>query len=284
MSSTVLEVTGLCKRYPDFTLDHVSFTLQQGRVMGLVGRNGAGKSTTLNSLLEFVHPQEGAVRFFGNPLNKEKEKIGFVSGGVDYYPRKKLSTITQVTRRFYSQWDDAAYQSYLRLFSLDETKTPSELSAGMKVKYSLALALSHRAALLLLDEPTSGLDPVSRQELLDIFLELSREKGVSILFSTHITSDLEKCADDLTYLQNGTVPYSGEIKDFLAQYRLVRHQGEDRPEAPEGLIGLKREKESWAALLPEGLPTPAGWESAPADLDTIMVHLEHHDHREEAAT
>lgn len=282
MSGAVLEVSGLCKRYPGFYLDHVGFTLGQGRVMGLVGRNGAGKSTTLNSLLDFVHPQEGVVRFFGNPLSKEKEKIGFVSGGVDYYPRKKLRTITQVTKRFYSEWDDAAYQSYLRLFALDERKTPSELSAGMKVKYSLALALSHRATLLLLDEPTSGLDPVSRQELLDIFLELSREKGVSILFSTHITSDLEKCADDITYIQNGTVPYTGEIKAFLGQYRLIRHSGEGRPEAPEALIGLKREKESWAALLPAGLPIPAGWENFPADLDTIMVHLEYHDHTEEA--
>ena len=283
MSDLVLEVSNLCKRYPGFTLDHVGFTLKQGRVMGLVGRNGAGKSTTLNSLLDFVHPEEGEVRFFGNPLSGEKERIGFVSGGVDYYPRKKLQSITAVTKRFYKEWDDTAYQNYLRLFALDERKTPAQLSAGMKVKYSLALALSHRATLLVLDEPTSGLDPVSRQELLDIFLDLSREKGVSILFSTHITSDLEKCADDITYIQNGKVPYSGEIKAFLAQYQLIRHSGEERPAIPDGLIGLKREKEGWAALLPAGVPAPEGWESFSADLDTIMIHLEHHDHREEAA-
>lgn len=283
MSNAVLEIRGLCKRYPGFYLDHVGFSLERGRVMGLVGRNGAGKSTTLNSLLEFVHPDEGEVRFFGKSLKEGKERIGFVSGGVDYYPRKKLKTITQVTRKFYTGWDETAYRRYLRLFALDEEKTPAELSAGMKVKYALALALSHRAELLILDEPTSGLDPVSRQELLDIFLELSRGEEASILFSTHITSDLEKCADDLTYIQNGRTPYSGEIEPFLARYRVIRRKGEPGAGAPAGCIGLKREKEGFAALLEADVPVPEGWEADLADLDSIMVHFEHMAAKEERA-
>lgn len=280
----VLDVRGLCKQYPGFTLDHASFSLPEGAIMGFIGRNGAGKTTTLSCLLGLVHPSAGNISFFGMDFRQNqweiKQKIGFVSGGIDWYPRKKLKTISQVTSRFYRDWDEAAYRRYLKVFELSEEKTPSELSAGMKVKYSLALALSHRAGLLLLDEPTSGLDPVSREELLDIFLSLVRSEGVSILFSTHITSDLEKCADSITYIREGKIPYSGPIKDFLEQYRLVRFPGE-APAAQSGLVGLKREKEGFSALLKAGEPVPSGGEVLPAGLDSIMVHLEHRELLEE---
>lgn len=280
----VLNVRGLCKQYPGFALDHVSFSLPEGSIMGFIGRNGAGKTTTLSCLLDLVHPSAGDVSFFGMDFRKNqweiKQEIGFVSGGIDWYPRKKLKTISQVTSRFYRDWDEAAYRRYLQVFQLSEDKTPSELSAGMKVKYSLALALSHRARLLLLDEPTSGLDPVSREELLDIFLALVRNEGVSILFSTHITSDLEKCADSITYIRDGKIPYSGPIKEFLGQYRLVRF-AEEAPAAQSGLVGLKREKEGFSALLKAGTPLPPGGEVFPAALDSIMVHLEHRDILEE---
>ncbi len=273
----VLEVRELNKRHPGFSLERVSFSVPEGSVMGLIGRNGAGKTTTLSSLLDLVHPESGEIRFFGMEFRENqweiKQKIGFVSGGADWYPRKKLKTITGVTKRFYPDWDEEAYRRYLRLFQLAEEKTPAQLSAGMKVKYSLALALSHHARLLLLDEPTSGLDPVSREELLDVFLSLVRKEGVSILFSTHITSDLEKCADSITYIRRGRAPYSGPLKEFLGKYRLVRFQS--RPAADPALLGVKEEKEGWSALLEGSGPVPAGGESSPADLDSIMVHLEH---------
>lgn len=275
----LLTVRGLCKEYPGFRLDHVSFSLPEGKIMGFIGRNGAGKTTTLSCLLDLVHPTEGEVRFFDLPFRENqweiKQKLGFVSGGIDFYPRKKLSAITQVTSRFYREWDDALYRRYLALFGLSLQKTPAELSAGMRVKYSLALALSHKARLLLLDEPTSGLDPVSREELLDIFLELVREEGVSILFSTHITSDLEKCADLITYIQGGSIPFSGSMQEFLGQYRLLRFPGEEAPDNLQGLIGLKREKVGYSALLEKNAPVPAGAEVLPATLDSIIVHLEH---------
>lgn len=274
----VLNVRDLCKAYPGFTLDHVSFSLEEGSIMGFIGRNGAGKTTTLSALLDLIHPDEGEVSAFGMDFRQNqweiKQKLGFVSGGVDYYPRKKLKAITAVTRRFYRDWDDTAYRRYMELFQLSETKTPAELSAGMKVKYSLALALSHKARLLILDEPTSGLDPVSREELLDIFLELVRREGVTILFSTHITGDLEKCADSITYIQKGKIPYSGSLKDFLRKYRLLRFPEGSAPHG-EGLHGLKREKEGWSALVEAGSPVPAGAVESPATLDGIMVHLEH---------
>ncbi len=277
----ILTVQGLCKQYPGFVLDHVDFSLESGSIMGFIGRNGAGKTTTLSCLLDMVHPSEGVITFFGTDFHENqweiKQRLGFVSGGIDHYPRKKLRLITAVTRRFYRDWDETAYRRYLSLFQLSEEKTPSELSAGMKVKYSLALALSHRAELLILDEPTSGLDPVSREELLDIFLSLVRRENVSILFSTHITADLEKCADSITYIQNGKVPYSGPIKDFLGRYQFVRWEGQRPSQQPGGLIGLKQEKNGWSALLASGAPVPSGWTAHQADLDSIMVHLEHRD-------
>ena len=216
----ILEVNGLTKRYPSFLLDGVTFSMEQGRIMGLIGRNGAGKTTTLKSIFNLVHPDGGAVRVFGlaMPGNERaiKQRIGYAGGAVDFYSRKKLSEILDVTKRFYDGWDDDACRKYLDAFSLDENKTPRELSEGMRVKFSLTLALSHRAELLILDEPTSGLDPVSRAELLDAFLFL-KEKGVSILFSTHITTDLEKCADDITYIARGKLIASEPLAEFMEE-------------------------------------------------------------------
>ena len=168
----VLTVNNLRKEYKSFVLDNVSFSLENGKITGFIGRNGAGKSTTLKSLFGFVHADGGKVEFFGKPFESNeaeiKRRTGFLLGEVNYYSDKKIASITKVTKTFFSSWDDAAYGKYMKLFKLDENKKPSELSAGMKVKYSLALALSHGAELLILDEPTSGLDPVSRDELLDI--------------------------------------------------------------------------------------------------------------------
>lgn len=273
----VLEVKGLCKTYPAFTLDHVSFHVGRGRICGFIGRNGAGKSTTLGSLTGLVHPDAGEARFFGMELRGNetavKRKTGFVSSGVNYYPNRKLRTITSVTRAFYPDWDEAACERYMKLFHLDEAKTPAQLSAGMKVKYALALALSHRAELLILDEPTSGLDPVSRDELLDIFMQLSSE-GKSILFSTHITSDLDKCADDIVYIQRGRILAEETLDDFVAAYRLVEIDAAAlTPAQREALVGEKRVKHGFSALT--RAENAALFPNArEATLEEIMVHLE----------
>ena len=213
----ILSVKNLCKTYPAFSLKDVSFQMQRGEIMGFIGRNGAGKTTTLKSILNLVHPSSGKIEFFGLPLagneEKIKQKIGYVVSATGYYKKKKIRDITAVTKTFYSDWDDDAWNHYLEVFKLDENKSPEQLSEGMKVKYSILLALSHKAELLILDEPTSGLDPISRAELLDIFCQL-REKGVSILFSSHITTDLDKCADCITYIKNGGVLFSGKIEEI----------------------------------------------------------------------
>ena len=277
---TILKVEGLCKAYPEFALRDVSFSMESGSVMGFIGRNGAGKTTTLKSLLHLVHPDAGRITLLGKDMDRDEQEIrrsiGFVSGGLSYYPRKHLRQITDATRRFYPTWDEKMYRSCLERFRLSEDKRTSELSEGMKVKYQLALAMSHGAKLLILDEPTSGLDPVSRDDLLDLFLTLAEEDGVSILFSTHITSDLEKCADHITYIQNGRTFASQTKKDFLAAYVLAEGTPEQLTPAMErALIGPRKHRESFAGLLEaKDAALAAGCKVTQPSLEDIMVHLE----------
>ena len=217
----IAEVKGLVKKYPAFELDSISFGLEKGRITGFIGRNGAGKTTTIKSMLNLIHPDGGTIRFFDSLLTDHesdiKQRIGYSTGTVSWYPRKKISDIVDIVKRFYDSWDDAAYRNYMKRFSLDETKTPLELSEGMKVKLNLALALSHRAEILILDEPTSGLDPFSRNELLEIFTDLKNE-GVAVFFSTHIISDIEKCADDILYISGGRLIAAMPKADFVREY------------------------------------------------------------------
>ena len=213
----VLEVKGLCKSYPAFQLQDVSFCVRKGTVMGLIGRNGAGKTTIMKSILNIVRADRGQVTCFGLDLCQReaeiKQRMGYATSAAEYFKKKRICDILAVTKRFYANWDDELCRKYLQLFQVDVNKTPSQLSQGMKVKLNLVLALSHGAELLILDEPTSGLDPISREELLEIF-RLLRSRGVSLLFSTHINSDLEKCADDITYIKEGRVVYSGGLQTF----------------------------------------------------------------------
>ena len=214
----IVNVAGVCKTYPAFRLKDVSFALERGKITGFIGRNGAGKTTTIKSMLNLIHTDSGEVSYFGIPLSGHeteiKQRIGYSTGTVSWYPRKTIREIVDVTRTFYPNWDGEAYRRYMELFALDENKKPMELSEGMKVKFNLLLALSHRAEVLILDEPTSGLDPFSRDELLDLFRTL-KEHGVTILFSTHITSDLEKCADNIIYISRGEIRADCPKADFM---------------------------------------------------------------------
>lgn len=273
-----LSVIDLCKKYEQFQLIDVSFTLEHGTITGFIGRNGAGKTTTLKSLLNFVHPSSGEITFFGMSFKENefeiKQKLGFVAGGIDYYPKKKIKIITETTRRFYKNWDIEAYKHYMDMFKLDENKTPDELSEGMKVKYSLVLALSHNAKLLILDEPTSGLDPVSRDDLLDVFLGLA-EEGITILFSTHITSDLDKCADNIIYIQNGRVLANSDINSFLSKYKVLELTEEQLTDDLKlKLIGCKKSKHGYSALINSIDSLNINLKIIDADLESVMVHLE----------
>ena len=217
---SIVEVRGLCKNYPAFSLREASFPVEAGRITGFIGRNGAGKTTTIKSMLNLVHPDGGEVDYFGKPLlgneTEIKKHIGYSTGIVNWYPRKKIRDIVTIVKAFYDTWDEAAYRKYLALFQLDESKTPLQLSEGMKVKFNLMLALSHKAEVLILDEPTSGLDPFSRSELLDVFEALKKD-GVAVFFSTHIISDIEKCADDIVYISRGKIVAALPKADFVKQ-------------------------------------------------------------------
>lgn len=245
---TVLCVQDLCKHYPGFTLENINFSLASGHIMGLIGKNGAGKSTTLKSILNMVPRESGSVSIFQRDFYQNerecKQRMGVVFGGTDFYPLKKLSAITSVTRKFYDDWDQQQYQKYLKLFDLDEGKKFKELSNGMKVKYLLTLALSHHAQLLILDEPTSGLDPVSREELLHIFRQIVKKENCSILFSTHMTFDLDKCADDITYIQHGRVLKSADKDTFLSSFEHSKLPGDKGPLTLEEIM-LRTERSEW---------------------------------------
>lgn len=218
---SLCDVRKLKKSYSSFVLSDISFELSVGRIIGFIGRNGAGKTTTIKSILGFVHPDCGEISYFGLPFSENereiKQRIGFSTGAVNYYPKKEIKNIVAITKTFYKNWDETAYREYLELFSLDENKMPCELSEGMKVKFNLLLALSHKAEILILDEPTSGLDPFSRDELLELFVEL-KNRGVAVLFSTHITSDIEKCADDIMYIRKGKLIANCSKDKFCENY------------------------------------------------------------------
>ncbi len=220
-----LYVDGLCKTYPGFALQDIRLAVAPGQIMGLIGRNGAGKSTLIKAILGMVHPDKGEVKLFGEPLSGQRtalrERLGVVVGDRDVYPAKRLCDISRVIAPFYSNWDNLAFEGYLKRFGIDPSKRMADLSTGMKVKYKIAVALSHQAELFILDEPTSGLDPVARSELLAIFKALVKGGRRSVLFSTHITTDLEACADAIAYLRQGQLVRCDAIGAFIHHFEAI---------------------------------------------------------------
>jgi ABC-2 type transport system ATP-binding protein len=263
-----------------FELKNVSFSLEPGYIMGFIGRNGAGKTTTLKSMLNLVHADSGSVTILGKEFRDNelelKQKVGFMNGGATFYPKQRLRTIASVVRRFYTSWDDALLESYLKKFELDPEKKVEMLSSGMKVKFALALAMSHDARLLILDEPTSGLDPVSRDEILEIFQELIEDGERSILFSTQITSDLEKCADYITYIKNGQLIASAEKDAFLDAYKIIKGSKERLTDGlKEAMIGYKENAYGFSGLIRTAqLRDQDNLEISPSDIESVMIYFE----------
>ena len=227
----IVTINNLNKAYPAFKLSNICLDIEEGRITGFVGRNGAGKTTTIKSMLNLVHPDSGEITYFGKSLYENereiKKHIGYSTGSINWYPRKKIKDVIKTVSRFYDTWDDNACHKYLDLFGIDENKTANQLSEGMRVNCNLLIALSHNAKIIILDEPTSGLDPFSRDELLDIFTRLKQD-GVAIFFSTHIISDIEKCADNIVYISNGKIVASLKKERFMTEYA---NNGESLEEA-----------------------------------------------------
>lgn len=222
--NNILEVTNVCKNYEKFSLSNVSFCVPKGYIMGFIGPNGAGKTTTIKSILNMISHDSGEIRIFGKSQEAidVKEDIGVVMDLPFFVDDWKVKDVEAALSPFYTRWSHEQYDDYLNKFGLDKNKKIKELSRGMKVKLILASALSHDARLLVLDEPTSGLDPVARDELMDILGEYVTDENRSVLFSTHITSDLEKIADYITFIINGKIEFTGEKDKLLESYMLVK--------------------------------------------------------------
>lgn len=220
-----LQVIDLTKTYPGFKLDHVSFTLPQGAVMGLIGENGAGKSTTIKAILDLIRKDDGTVTFWGRKLSDSKqlkEDIGVVFGQGNFYETLTPTQIGSISAAAYTQWDQATYEGYLTRFQLPKDKVLKTFSNGMRTKLGIAVALSHHPKLLILDEATSGLDPVVREDILDVFWEFVQDERHSILMSSHITSDLEKIADCITFLHQGKLLFCKSKDELRYQYGVLR--------------------------------------------------------------
>ena len=275
-----ISVKNLTKTYKTFKLDNVSFEQEAGTIMGFIGRNGAGKTTTLKSMMNFVHPESGTVYINGFNMKDEelkvKKSIGFISGLDGFYNSKKIKTVTAVTKKFFPEWNDEYYHELMQKFNLDENKTIKSLSAGMKVKYQIALAMSHDAKLLILDEPTSGLDPVSRDELVILFQDYVADGEHSILFSTHITSDLEKCADYITYIKNGKILKSCDVITFKESYLMAGGKKDDlTDEMKQKIIGLHITSLGFEGLIEsKDRKLFTNCELSKPSLEDIMVHNE----------
>ena len=276
----VLTLENVCKKYPSFSLKDVSFSVKPGEIMGFIGRNGAGKTTTLKSIMNLIHYEKGKITAFDKDMSENelenKQRIGFALSELNYYPNRTIRQLMNVTKRFYKKFDENKFNEMCKLFNLNIDKKLEELSSGMKVKYSVAVALSHKAELLILDEPTSGLDPVSRDEVLDIFREIVKNGERAILFSTHITSDLDKCASNITYIHDGEILYTGTKKDFVNSYLFVSDKSKNKDLEKEYIASKELDDriEGLIDVNKKDVFVKNGIEPKEPDLEQIMVYLE----------
>ncbi len=219
-------VKGLTKTYKDFKLKDVSFCLPKGCIMGFIGQNGAGKSTTIKAILNLISCESGEIQLLGIDSKKNekaiKEQIGVVFDESNFHDNLKARDISKIMATVYANWDNELFCRYLKNFKLPENKRMKEFSRGMKMKMSIAVALSHHPKLLILDEATSGLDPIVREEILDIFLEFIQDEEHSILVSSHITSDLDKIADYITFINDGEIIFSKSKLDLVDKMGIVK--------------------------------------------------------------
>lgn len=226
MSNYALKLTNITKKYDDFILDNVSFNVPKGNIVGLIGENGAGKSTTLNSILDIIERDSGNVFILDSEKNKisnaTREKIGVVFDGNNFPEDLTPQKLNNVLKAIYSNWEEQKFYELLEKFSLPKNKKIKKFSKGMKMKLSISVALSHKAQLLILDEATSGLDPVVRDDILDILLDFVQEENNSILMSSHITSDLEKIADYIVFIHKGKVIFEETKDNLIYNYGIMK--------------------------------------------------------------
>lgn len=234
MSDNVLELHNVTKNYEDFKLDEVSFEVPRGCICGFIGQNGAGKTTTIQLILDIIKKDGGSIRVFGQDMETDgaalKEKIGVVFDEMGFHEFLTAKEINGVMKNIYANWREEVFFDYLRRFSLPAKKRCGSFSRGMRMKLQIAVALSHEAELLIMDEPTSGLDPIVRNEILQIFQEYVMDENHTILLSSHITGDLERIADMVTFIDHGKIILSGDKNEILENHGLIKCKKEELDE------------------------------------------------------
>ena len=234
-----IELKDVSKKYKGFALENVTFSLPKGSIMGFVGENGAGKSTTLKAIMDLVRLDKGEIKVLGcdnSNIQNIKEDIGVVFDECHFHDNLKVPNISKMLSKIYKNWNNESFLFYTKKFKLPMDKVIKDFSRGMKMKLSIAVALSHNAKLLILDEATSGLDPIVRDEILDIFLDFIQDENHSVLISSHIISDLEKVADYITFIHEGKIKVSDSKDNLIYNYGMVRCKKDDFPKIDEKYI------------------------------------------------
>ena len=272
-----IEIKDLCKTYPGFSLDHVNLTLPCGCIMGLVGENGAGKSTTIRLILDMIARDSGTITLLGKD-NREnirllKEDIGVVLDEVGIPACLNPKQVGKIMANTFRNWEQAVYDSLLEKLAVPPEKPFKDFSKGMKMKLGIAIALSHRPKLLILDEATSGLDPVVRDEVLDLFSEFTREESHAVLISSHIVSDLEKICDYIAFLHKGRLLLCEERDALKEKYGILRCSREQLSALPpEAVIGRKETAYGVEAIAARDA-VPAGLSLSPIDIEELFIFM-----------
>lgn len=278
-----IEISDLTKKYSGFTLDNINFNVPKGSIMGFIGQNGAGKTTTIRSLLNIISIDKGEIKLLGlDYLKNEQEIKERISVVFDELPFHDIFTAKDMARIFegiYPQWDNAVYTQYLDRFVLPKNKKIGEFSKGMKMKLQIACALSHNAELLVMDEATTGLDPVVRDEILHIFMEYLQDGERSILMSSHITSDLEKIADSVTFIDKGKLLISGYKDDILESHGILKCDKSELSNIdPKDIVSIRMNNYGAEVMLSDRQSASYRYSGAiidPASLDDIMLYYVH---------
>jgi len=272
-----LEIKNLTKSYPGFTLDNLNLTLPSGCIMGLIGENGAGKSTTIKLILDMIHKDSGSIIILGkdntDSIEFTKEDIGVVMDEVGIPECLTVKQVGNVMKNTFRNWDDAEYARLVQKLALPDKKQFKEFSRGMKMKLGIAIALSHKAKLLILDEATSGLDPVVRDEVVEMLSDFTRDEDHSILISSHIVSDLEKLCDYVAFLHKGKLLVCEEKDQLLAEYGLIHCTAEEIQNLPAEAIKYKKENPYGIEAMVLRNAVPAGVNVSPISIEELFVFM-----------
>ena len=272
-----IEIKGLCKHYPSFTLENLDLVLPGGCIMGLIGENGAGKSTTIKLILNAAARDAGDVKVLGRDIINEeryiREDLGVVLDEIGFHDFMKVKDVDHVMSFIYHRWHSDLFMSYVKRFAIPEDKSFKEYSRGMKMKLGIAIALSHEAKLLIFDEATSGLDPVARDDVLDILCEFTRDEEHSVLLSSHIVSDLEKICDYIAFMHKGKLLLCKEKDRLKEDYALVRCKAGELSVVPDVCVIGKRETPFGVEAIVRKGSYPAEWETGVLDIEQLFIFM-----------